>query len=155
MNVGYIDNAEERKTVTLGSTRTTRAFSPMKMQLPGQKPIVFGRRSYSPHRLWRSKKLLASLVAISILAAWIAVSHRWAPASDIRPTSYPDRYERATIFERQALAPPLTFEDRLTTCRWARSIARFLTMPTSGAGGDAPSPVIKLRESCKKRREEI
>jgi hypothetical protein len=94
----------------------------MKMQLPCQKSTVFGRRRQSPHRLWRSKRLLASLVAISILAAWIAVGRQLAPASDIRPFSYPDRYERAAIFERQALAAPLTFEAHTSTRRRTRSI---------------------------------
>jgi hypothetical protein len=113
MNVKYINKPGERKKVTLGSKRINGAFSPMKMPLGCQKSTVFGRTCHIAQRLCSSKRLLASLVAISILAAlgaWIATVRRSAPASGISPIARPDRYERATIFERQALAAPLAFE---------------------------------------------
>jgi len=107
MNVKYMNKKGERKKVTLGSKRINGASSSMKIPLGCQKSTVFARTCHIAQRLCSSKRLLASLVAISILAtlgAWIATVRRSAPASGISPIAHPDRYQRATIFERQALA---------------------------------------------------
>jgi hypothetical protein len=109
MNVRYSDMTEQRKIVTRDSTGNKSAFSPVRRTLPCQKTIVSGRH-HGPHRRWRSNTFRASLIAIGILAAGMVIGRRWAPFSDRRPTSSLDPYETATVFERQALAPPLIFE---------------------------------------------